>query len=373
MSKERKPRERGGKQSVWKKCGPCLYRYREGKYYALVKVKGKQVRQCLETTDLQLARRKLSKFRQDQEKVNPTESGRTISQQVEIFKKGLTGEPCTIDNANRSLRDLVDFFGGDTLLRKVVPSSCKEWVGKLDSTDLSADSKNKRIQHGRAFFQSAVDDQVIPSNPMAAIKYFTRPDPTRLTPSDEQFRAIVQDLRSQVWNGHGRDDSADFVELAGTLGLGQAELSGLQRQHINLESGEIIIFRQKTKKGFTIPIHPDARAIIERRVANMKDGPEERLLPYDNCKKGLAAACKRLGFPNFEPRSLRRYFITRALRRGVDVPTVSRWQGHKDGGVLIMSVYADVVDMLHSKKMSALLAAAPVADNVVEFQREASA
>jgi hypothetical protein len=57
----------------------------------------------------------------------------------------------------------------------------------------------------------------------------------------------------------------------------------------------------------------------------------------------------------------------------VDVPTVSRWQGHKDGGVLIMSVYADVVDMLHSKKMSALLAAAPVADNVVEFQREASA
>jgi len=93
MSDDRKTRGRGGKQSVWKKCGPFLYRYREAKYFALVKDKGKQVRQCLETTDLQLARRKLAKFRQDQEKVNPTESGRTISQQVEILKRVSQANP----------------------------------------------------------------------------------------------------------------------------------------------------------------------------------------------------------------------------------------------------------------------------------------
>lgn len=367
MSKPKKTQE---KKSDWVKVGPCLYRYRSKNYYALIRFKGKQIRHCLETDDLELARRRLAKFKTDLEKTNPTESRRTIHQQSEVFLKGLTGESSTMDNASRSIANLVAFFGGDTLIRKVSPSDCKAWVASLT---LSADSKNKRIQHGREFFQSAVDDQVIPSNPMAAIKYFKRADPTRLTPSEEQFRAIVQDLRSQMWNGHGRDDTADFVELAGTLGLGQAELSGIQRKHINLDDGEIVILRKKTKQGFTIPIHPEARPIVERRVASMEGGPDQRLLPYDNCKKGLAASCKRLGFSNFEPRSLRRFFITRALRRGVDVPTVSRWQGHKDGGVLIMSVYQDIVAMDHSKRMSALLAASPEADNVVAFTKEGAA
>ncbi len=43
-------------ESDWKKIGLCLYRYRAGKYYALVKRRGKQIRYCLKTTDLEMAR-----------------------------------------------------------------------------------------------------------------------------------------------------------------------------------------------------------------------------------------------------------------------------------------------------------------------------
>jgi integrase len=367
MSKPQKTQET---ESDWVKIGPCLYRYRKGNYYALVRFKGKQIRQSLDTDDLEMARRKLKKFRSDLETTKPSESRRTIAMQSELFLSGLVGEPTTKDNATRSIRNLVEHFGADTLVRKITPSECRAWIATFD---LSADSKNKRIQHGRQFFQAAVDDQVIPSNPMSGIKYFSRAEPTRLTPSDEQFCAIVADLRAQVWNGHGRNDTADFVELAARLGLGQAELSGIQRQHINLEAGEIVILRKKTKQGFTIPIYPEARPIIERRLETMTEGPEQRLLPQDDCKKGLAAACKRLGFPNFEPRSLRRYFITKALRIGVDVPTIARWQGHRDGGVLIMSVYGDIVRMDHSQKMAALLTPKPTGENVVSFEKEAVA
>jgi len=367
MGKHKKTQE---EKSDWVKIGSCLYRYRMANYYALVRFKGKQIRHCLETDDLELARRKLAKFKTDLEKTTPSESRRTIKQQAELFLSGLVGEPTTIDNASRSVANLVSYFSEETLVRKVTPSTCRAWIA---SFELSADSKNKRIQHGRDFFQSAVTDGVIPTNPMEGIKYFSRAEPTRLTPTEEQFRAIVADIRSQIWNGHGREDCADFVELAGTLGLGQAELSGIQRKHINFEDGEIVILRKKTQQGFTIPIYPEARPIIERRLEDMVDGPEERLLPYDNCKKGLAAACRRLGFPNFEPRSLRRYFITKALRAGVDVPTIARWQGHRDGGVLIMSVYGDIVRMDHSQKMAKLLAPKPAGDNVLEFPKEATA
>ena len=37
---------------------------------------------------------------------------------------------------------------------------------------------------------------------------------------------------------------------------------------------------------------------------------------------------------------MRHFFATCAIESGVDVPTVSRWLGHKDGGHLAMKVYA---------------------------------
>jgi integrase len=36
---------------------------------------------------------------------------------------------------------------------------------------------------------------------------------------------------------------------------------------------------------------------------------------------------------------LRHLFATRCIESGVDIPTVSRWLGHKDGGALAMKVY----------------------------------
>jgi hypothetical protein len=47
-------------------------------------------------------------------------------------------------------------------------------------------------------------------------------------------------------------------------------------------------------------------------------------------------------------------FITRALELGVDPKTISEWQGHRDGGVLIMRVYSHVRPV-HSQRMASLM------------------
>ena len=44
-------------------------------------------------------------------------------------------------------------------------------------------------------------------------------------------------------------------------------------------------------------------------------------------------------------------FITRALERGVNAPVVAEWQGHKDGGKLILDTYSHV-NAIHSKQMA---------------------
>jgi site-specific recombinase XerD len=47
-------------------------------------------------------------------------------------------------------------------------------------------------------------------------------------------------------------------------------------------------------------------------------------------------------------------FVTRALEKGVDVKVIAEWQGHKDGGKLILQTYSHV-NPVHSNRMAQLL------------------
>ena len=229
---------------------------------------------------------------------------------------------------------------------------------------------NTYISCATKFFHLAVTDGAIARSPMEGITYRRWGKLTRLTPTTEQFDTIVEDLKGQSFNGHGSAETADYIALSGLLGLGQAELAGIQRQHIDLEAGTIKVFRRKTQQTFLIPIYPQARKIVERRLNALPADPQARLLTFDDCRSALKGACKRLKFPHFEVRALRRYFITQALRRGVDVPTVALWQGHRDGGALILRTYADEVGLDHSLKMSQLMTKATPA-NVIPLAQTA--
>jgi hypothetical protein len=69
------------------------------------------------------------------------------------------------------------------------------------------------------------------------------------------------------------------------------------------------------------------------------------------CKKSITTACKKLEIPRFTHHDLRHLFATRCIESGVDIPTVSRWLGHKDGGALAMKVYGHLRDQ-HSTSMA---------------------
>ena len=73
-----------------------------------------------------------------------------------------------------------------------------------------------------------------------------------------------------------------------------------------------------------------------------------------DAKHAISAACKRLGLPAYSHRSFRRMFITRAIERGVDVKVIAEWQGHRDGGKLILDTYSHVAPK-HSARMAKLM------------------
>ena len=90
-----------------------------------------------------------------------------------------------------------------------------------------------------------------------------------------------------------------------------------------------------------------------------------------DAKKALAGACRRLKLPNYSSRAFRRMFITTAIQRGVDVKVIAQWQGHQDGGKLILVTYSHV-RRAHSERMAALMTAEQPEPGKV-FQMEGAA
>ncbi len=74
-------------------------------------------------------------------------------------------------------------------------------------------------------------------------------------------------------------------------------------------------------------------------------------MKVQECQKAIDRACKLLEIDRITHHDLRHFFATSCIEAGIDIPTVSRWLGHKDGGALAMRVYGHLRDH-HSQAMA---------------------
>ena len=118
----------------------------------------------------------------------------------------------------------------------------------------------------------------------------------------------------------------------------------------------IIIRGTKTNSAFRfLPIYPNLANLLKSMKEHRgKVKPEEKVLGRQRIDKALRRGCERVGVPYLRHHDLRHYFSTKAVQSGVDMPTIAKWLGHADGGVLAMKVYSNVMDE-HSIKQSAKL------------------
>ncbi|HEY2625794.1 MAG TPA: tyrosine-type recombinase/integrase [Candidatus Udaeobacter sp.] len=355
-------------QSAFQKVGECLYRYSNGVYYARFNTHGKEIRRSLETTDPAIARRELARFKNEQRQIDRSQGKLTLAELCDRYLKTVQHQkPRTIERktciVGRIKRDWPT--GKFIQIGKIKPSECDLWLSSISrrAKHFGSASRNLHISCIKEAFDLAVRDRIIPVSPAQHLCSAKREKPIRLTPTFEQFKTIIADVRAQPFNADAQD-SADFLEFMGLAGLGQAEAGSLTRSDVDLEAGRIITYRHKTSTGFAIPIFPQARPLLERLCEGKSNG--DRIFKIRDAKKALAGACRRLGYPPFSQRSLRRMFITRAIERGVDVKVIAEWQGHRDGGKLILATYSHVRPE-HSNRM-AMLMADEQPDNVIPLQ-----
>jgi integrase len=341
------------KTGAFRKVAECLYRYTSnGVYYARFKTDGKEIRRSLETTDRQLANRNLKKLKEERSQIDRSQGKLTLAELCDRYLKTVQHQKGKTVQRKTFIVERIkaDWPTGKlTQIGKIKPSDVDVWLSRYR---FGSASRNLHISCAKELFVLAVRDRIITTSPAAHLRSAKREKPIRLTPTFEQFKAIIVDVRSQVFNADAQD-SADLLEFLGLAGLGQAEAGSLTRADVDLAAGQIITYRHKTNTGFAIPIFPQVHPLLERLCEGKAHNA--RIFEISDAKKALAGACRRLGYPPFSQRSLRRMFITRAIERGADVKVIAEWQGHRDGGKLILDTYSHV-NAVHSQRMAQLMA-----------------
>ncbi|MBM3832793.1 MAG: hypothetical protein FJ403_05875 [Verrucomicrobia bacterium] len=341
-----------GKQPTFLKVGECLYRYSSNNvYYVVVKHQGKIIRRSLETTDPEIAKRALRKFKDNLHKIDPSAGKITIEELVSKYLDSIQYlDTKTIKTRSAIAKQFKETWpsGISQQVRDAKPSHVATWLGKHRER-LSKATFNEYLRFAKKLFELAINDRIIIENPAEGIKPLKRENPIRLTPTWEQFQAIVRNIREQQFNAEAAD-SANFVEFLGLAGLGNSEAANLKWKDIDFITGRITVYRNKTDQGFVIPLYPQVKPFLER-LKPTDFNPEGSVLKIKDAKKAITAACKRLGFPHFSHRSFRRCFVTRAIELGIDFKTLAGWQGHRDGGVLIAKTYSHL-RMEHSEEMA---------------------
>jgi integrase len=353
------------KHGVLQKVGESLYRYSSNRvYYARVKVDGKEIKRSLQTTDPALARRNLAALKDELRQLDRSQGRITLEELADRYLGTIQHQkPKTVERKTFIVRRIKSDWptGKLTQVGKIRPSDVDLWLSRYH---FGSASRNLFIECIKAIFALAIRDRIIAVSPAAHLRYAKREKPIRPTPTSEEFKAIIADVRAQPFNADAQD-SADFLEFLGLAGLGQAEASSLTVADIDFNAGRFITFRHKTSTGFAVPIFPQLRPLLERLCEGKSNG--DAIFKVQDAKKAVAGACRRLGYPPFSQRSLRRMFITRAIEKGVDVKVIAEWQGHKDGGKLILDTYSHV-NRVHSQRMAELMTEEEP-ENVVEFAR----
>ncbi|HME89671.1 MAG TPA: site-specific integrase [Chthoniobacterales bacterium] len=372
---------------TWARTGHrnLLKHQRSGNYYARTFAGGKEIWKSLKTSHRSVAEARLVEFVKDHRRRlgggGENSAKMTFDQAAKIHLQNLDDnprlKPRTRDYWRQRLVALTRSWEGlnETEVRKITQNDCKRWAGKYAST-ASPTNYNNTIALLRQVLNCAVDAGVIYANPAAALKRVTIRCKEIVLPSTDKFNALIGQMR----DGHGRDsrNCADFALGLAVTGMRKGEANALQWRDLDFDAGEIVV-RGDAETGTKnwelrrVPLIPDARALFERMHSERADESlGAKVFRVRESQKSIDRACKKVGTDRITHHDLRHLFATRCIESGVDIPTVSRWLGHKDGGALAMKTYGHL-RREHSiaQAQRVTFAATPKQANVIAFPASA--
>jgi integrase len=337
------------KTPLWTKTPVAnLVRYEpSGIYFVRAKVAGKLFRKSLGTDVLSIAKLRLADVLKTERLVSEQRTSvslgkLTFADAVKVYQERLENDPSikkttkkyqqeTLDAIARSWPDLAA-----TAINRISKADCLDWLA-FYAKHYSPTRVNGAISVLRRVLEIGVEQGLIYDNPAKSIDAFVR--------------------EVEAGGGsHGRKN-ANLVRFLAYGGFRFNEAKNITWADCNFDKSEITV-RGDPETGTKnwsirrVPMIDEMRRLLEKlRAAQPTAQPSEPVIDVHDCRKAMTRAAKKVGFPRLTHHDLRHLFATRCIESGVDIPTVSKWLGHKDGGALAMRVYGHLRD-IHSADMA---------------------
>jgi len=339
---------------TWQKTRkPNLLRHKSGRYYARAFAGGKEVWKSLKTSHYSVAESKLAKFLEEHRERVSNGNGEvsakmTFGEALKIHQQNqaddVTIKPTTRHYWNQIFVALQKSWQGlaNREIRRITKTDCKEWARAFRKA-ASPTRYNNTVSGLRHVFDVAKEAGIIYSNPAEKLERLpVRPKQLTL-PGGDQFLQIVDAVEhAGAWCSR---DCADLVRGLAFTGCRKGEAGQITWRDVDFDAGEIVVRgdAETGTKNWTVrrvPLIPDARTLFERmRSERGGESLDGKVFGVGECQKALDRACNKVGADRITHHDLRHLFATRCIESGVDIPTVSRWLGHKDGGALAMKTY----------------------------------
>ena len=344
---------------------PNLLQYvSNSNYYGRIKVGGKTIRESLNTDVWSKAKLRLHDFVKKHQESRRFEAP-LFSEAVELFKQDLASNSALKPQSKQYRlwcllkleKTWPDLF--NLRLDEITEVACKEWAAKLQK-EIACHYYNNVIGTLKQIIQAGIKRHKEKTeekleNPAVDLKRTKIKQKELQLPEPEQFRELVAKLRKD--SGGWGPRIGDLVEFLAYGGMRIAsEAVWVTWEDIDWQRKEIIV-RGHPETGTKnsdirrIPIISNMEDLLERLRKKEKEekGP---ILKISRCNEALKRVCNEMGINRLTHHDMRHLFATRCIEAGVDTPTVSKWMGHKDGGVLALKTYGHLRNE-HSQAMAA--------------------
>ena len=367
-TRSRKRDENLSKDGKWRSFPkvPHLLQYvSNGNYYGRIKTGGKLIRESLQTTVWTTAKLRLTDFVKTHQENRNLVDPPTFGEVVELFKTEL-GLDTNIKKPSKEYRlrclnkiqttwpELWAFR-----LDAISVEACKEWAAKLNK-EIAGHYFNNTIGTLRQVLELGIKEHKgngggALENPAAELKRVRVKQKELQLPEPSHFKSLVENLRTR--SGGWGPRVADLIEFLAYSGLRiRSEALRVTWDDIDWNRREIIVrgdpvTATKNSETRRVPLIPDMEALLKRLKDGLGTVGTGRILQVNRGLDSLARACREIGIPRLTHHDFRHLFATRCIESGVDIPTVSRWLGHKDGGALAMRTYGHLRNE-HSQAMA---------------------
>jgi integrase len=371
-------------KSVWERTSvQCLLRNRDsGIYYGRFTVHGKQKWFALETDVFSVAKLRVADKAALVEKtrgaVAHVAAGKaTMGELMDVYlartESNPDFKPATVAARIVALKKLEKTWPELRFLepKQITPTLIFDWATKfkINGTNYvppgatkaikgnSATSVNRAIDTLRRLMDIAIERGQIHSNPV-----LVRPSVGRLKkkivsqplvlPSMREVERLFIAIENNGARGGWGIEAADLCRFLTYSGERISEVPVTTWRCVDWDRKQMRIpgTKSETSDRF-IPLFPALARLLKKiqkrrqAAARFTENNEAFLKPSDpifrlsECQKSIDTACSKIGIQRMTHHDFRHLFATICIESGVDIPTVSVWLGHNDGGVLAMKTY----------------------------------